>query len=519
MQKSALFLQLHYKNNKHLITNLVSQKKCLISDDNLYNFLDNDIFSSLKRNNKKFITIFVLDLAQFAKSINMTFSTFSFKNLIYCLKYKNALFPHNRLIFKDIAHFMQNNKPENLLEYIQTFHLFASKIMAEFNINIYGCTILSLTSLANTIFKKISFSSYKKIKSLNNKEDAFIRKSFYGGRNEIIKPLINKTYAYDINSLYPFIMAEHSMPIEKATYIQKVKLTKEFFGFVDVIISAPNITLPVLPIKSDNDHAEMGIIYPCGSWRGIYFSEELKFALNYGYKIIEVFDGYSFKKENLFKPFIDKLYLLRKNENDPKIKKLYKLLMNSLYGKYASIYENRKRIINSNETLIEIIKTRYETVAISSAISAYARIFMYDFVVKNKLDLFYWDTDGIIIKNILTKNIDKNLGQFRLVGKIQKGVCLANKFYIYLNESEYCFILRSIPQENYVINGPQLYSIFLSEMQKMCYNNFELTINLPLVNKKENTMTNLCFTFHNKRKYLLKGDTIISEPWIIEPAI
>jgi hypothetical protein len=69
---------------------------------------------------------------------------------------------------------------------------------------------------------------------------------------------------------------------------------------LDVLVTAPkDIKLPLLPIKSENNYPEMGIMYPKGTWRGIYFSEELRMALKHGYKIIQVFDGYVFQKDNI----------------------------------------------------------------------------------------------------------------------------------------------------------------------------------------------------------------------------
>lgn len=49
--------------------------------------------------------------------------------------------------------------------------------------------------------------------------------------------------------------------------------------------------MPVLPIRSENNHQDMGILYPTRDFKGVYFSEELKLALIYGYE---------FEKEVIF---------------------------------------------------------------------------------------------------------------------------------------------------------------------------------------------------------------------------
>lgn len=58
------------------------------------------------------------------------------------------------------------------------------------------------------------------------KQDAYIRQSFYGGRSEIFQPICEtKSYYYDINSLYPFIMKTMPLPIGKL-YIMKLVTLK-----------------------------------------------------------------------------------------------------------------------------------------------------------------------------------------------------------------------------------------------------------------------------------------------------
>ncbi len=52
----------------------------------------------------------------------------------------------------------------------------------------------------------------------------------------------------------------------------------------------------------------MGLIMPLGKWEGWYFSEELKFAVQNGYKV-KVIKGYNFNKEdNIFKEYVYGIY-------------------------------------------------------------------------------------------------------------------------------------------------------------------------------------------------------------------
>lgn len=217
-----------------------------------------------------------------------------------------------------------------------------------------------------------------------------------------------------------------------------------------LLLSAPpDISLPILPLRSLDTYKNLGTIYPTGTWRSTYFSEELHLAVRHGYKILDTFDGYT---------FVDKLYTIRHNSKDITLKKIYKIMMNALYGKYGSIYKTFKSCPHDDS--MQIVKTKYENVAIISAIAAYSRIFLYNFVIRNKLDIYYCDTDSILIRQKLRNSVGNNIGDFKLVDKIFKGCCLAPKFYIYLSYRDFKYILRSVIANKYDLDKSQIYQQF-----------------------------------------------------------
>src|SRR6266850_1063800 len=66
-----------------------------------------------------------------------------------------------------------------------------------------------------------------------------------------------KVYAYDVNSLYPFVMKEYDMPIDKPTLFEGDirAIDKDAFGFFFCNIKAPdNLKHPIIQthIKTDN---------------------------------------------------------------------------------------------------------------------------------------------------------------------------------------------------------------------------------------------------------------------------
>ena len=72
-----------------------------------------------------------------------------------------------------------------------------------------------------------------------------------------------------------------------------------------------------------------------GSWEGWLFSEEMENAIKNGYEI-EIIRGYEFDPKVIFDEYIKVLYQLRLSypKGHP-MNLIAKLLMNSLYGKFA----------------------------------------------------------------------------------------------------------------------------------------------------------------------------------------
>lgn len=63
-------------------------------------------------------------------------------------------------------------------------------------------------------------------------------------------PYSNKPiYVYDVNSLYPYVMAMFDMPIGKIQFFEGdiTKIDPDAFGFFEVIVTAPdNLETPIL---------------------------------------------------------------------------------------------------------------------------------------------------------------------------------------------------------------------------------------------------------------------------------
>src|SRR6266540_3469916 len=350
------------------------------------------------------------------------------------------------------------------------------QILTKFNINITKYP--TLPSLAFKLFRT-HYLKKDTIHMISGKIDDNIRQGYTGGAVDMYIPsnFNNKLiYCYDVNSLYPYVMANFKMPIGSPTYFQKDirKFNPYAFGFFYCKITAPeNLLHPILQVHhlgKDN----LRTIAPIGTWEGMYFSEELYNAEKLGYKF-EVLWGYTFESDLIFKDYINDLYKIRLEypKSDP-INLVAKLLLNSLYGRfgmndnftYIDIWQkdeylrlekdNLDNIINiiklGNNYLVQLkfkqkeldtnldnaSETHNINIAIAFAVAAYARIHMSQFKNNPNLpNLYYSDTDSAYFDGPLPDSMvdPKRLGAIKLEKICKKAIFLAPKVYAFLDQN------------------------------------------------------------------------------------
>jgi uncharacterized protein YoxC len=178
---------------------------------------------------------------------------------------------------------------------------FFETLIVKFPIN--PLSVLSAPSTAYKIWRTVQLPKLNqeglKVYDLARTLDSNLRKSYCGGIVDVYKPhLIGEGYYYDVNSLYPTAMCK-SMPVgipKLLTLTVKEFLEGDFFGFVEATVQAPSPDTPggyigLLPLKQRGK-----LICPGGIFSDLYFSEELKFALANGYKLVAIKQAYSFQR-------------------------------------------------------------------------------------------------------------------------------------------------------------------------------------------------------------------------------
>lgn len=328
------------------------------------------------------------------------------------------------------------------------------KLLSEGFFNAGGKLKTTIASTAMDIFRRKYLRRKIKKESavLGFDIEPLIFRSYYGGRTEVFKRgKIGKMKMYDVNSLYPSVMIkEYPLP-DSVEYKEfgSIDIIKKYEGVSEVEIFCPKMKYPLLATRFDNK-----LIFPTGLLKGVYTNVELRKALQLGYKIKEIRQVVYYKKTFYpFKEYVTDLYNkrkeLKKQKNPNEL--VYKLLLNSLYGKFAQKnltettffnkdFLNDKEIENINKMqegvimkddhngmIIEKKKCEESFVLpiLSSYTTAYARIVIHDYIVKG--EAYYCDTDSIITNKILPESTA--LGKMKVEHEILEGVLVRPKMY------------------------------------------------------------------------------------------
>jgi hypothetical protein len=284
--------------------------------------------------------------------------------------------------------------------------------------------------------------------------DQIFRKAYFGGRSDCLKIGVfpGPIYYYDVTSEYPSQLAE-DMPYGWPTFVSKksdLKKGDKGIFYVYVKGKAKN-GFNVLPYRS-----KKGLIFPTFlEWTpGWWWSEEIDLAREQGYEIRFV-QAFVFKTAPYMKKCVEGLFAMKqkaKIDGNHALEKMAKIIINSLYGFWATRFKDLSKIILKTttkpkedpalkylqtNTLLNVIrvgethvmrvkedlKLTYSYAPISIACAAKSRIYLYRIiseVLERGGTVYYCDTDSLITNMWLEKekffvdkymkNDGKNLG-------------------------------------------------------------------------------------------------------------
>jgi len=238
--------------------------------------------------------------------------------------------------------------------------------------------------------------------------------SYSGGRFELIqRGFFDSIYTYDIKSAYPFQMSK-LIDYNLGTWNKTKKFVEDAYsGFYKCKISFFHPVFSPFMQRLDNLNT-----YPIGTFTQWLTQNELAFILkNFNDVEIKVLEGYYFI-ENYekfpFKEEILRLYDLKENAPNKEIRQVYKIVLNSLYGKF---------IQTIGQKVGKIFNPIY-----ASEITANTRLMLLEAAIKQPDKIIGFSTDSIHSQVSLNLDIGKELGKWELDFK-GKGVIIMSDIY------------------------------------------------------------------------------------------
>nr|WMB96817.1 hypothetical protein [Solanum melongena]WMB97040.1 hypothetical protein [Solanum aethiopicum] len=162
---------------------------------------------------------------------------------------------HERVTLENLS-----SMREELIDYLKKDVLLLGGVMQraqEIFWEVYEVDIvkkITISSLAMYLFRmKFHDPAKGRIHIPNTNEERFIRRGYYGGHVDAYIPIGKDLYYYDVNSLYPFVMAERPMPAGKPVWREDLggEDLDSLFGFIEAYVECPKtIKKPFLPYRS-----------------------------------------------------------------------------------------------------------------------------------------------------------------------------------------------------------------------------------------------------------------------------
>lgn len=314
----------------------------------------------------------------------------------------------------------------------------------------YGTNIkMTIASTSEKIFRNNYLDDIYEQQSIEQMD--FIYRGYYGGRVEVFRRgyRAHKTNVHDVNSMYPWAMRDFVYPNPNtANDIKEGDIDKlmQYEGFAEVHIRVPYMYRGPLPYRTKDGK----VLFPYGELNGVWSHNELRNALKFGCTIIKISRMIYYTETcRPFEKFVNFFYSERirfENEGNKPMAYICKILLNSLYGKFAQRYGKYESYVLASEVdCLEELGSDYElmkdnyTFKVSSIrkpsifcfpcwsayVTAYGRIRILDEM--NSQNASAGDTDSTITEDeIICGN---NLGDMKLEYSSNEVMLIRPKMY------------------------------------------------------------------------------------------
>jgi len=343
---------------------------------------------------------------------------------------------HEKPVFRDAVFYNRKD-----VEIIKTMMLAFFNFCRENDLGNFG---LTPAKQALNAFRH-RFGGDKIVLPDNEEEQKLEREAYYGGRTEchyIGKVPCERVITLDINSMYPSVMRKYQYPRRYLGYEKNISVKRLFKHMQENLVIAKvrvKTGVPCVPVRYKDR-----VFFPVGEFITTLCQPELELIDEFG-EILQVFDTTIYEKDYIFKDYVDFFYnerLKAKQKGDKIRDKLFKLMLNSLYGKFAQKsphweivgdcaldevgYEDyydydsekmvrRKKFLGKVWEAVEEGETRDSFPAISAFVTSYARVTLFNFVNKAGYHHnFYNDTDSLFVDDEGFKNLSDCVDESKL---------------------------------------------------------------------------------------------------------
>ena len=310
-----------------------------------------------------------------------------------------------------------------------------------------GIERLKSTSGALSMYLFSNHYQYLDFPNYPNEVEVKLKNAYRGGRVEVFKRGVNdkKVYYYDINSLYPYVMLNGRFPYNYNNGVGRFKkksdVDLDFEGVAKVKVLVDS-DVPPLGVKRLTEDGYSRLIFPEGVIVDWFTYPELRYLENGGYgKILKVYESFEFKVWCYpFTEYIKDMYGKRLLYKDFKIlNKFYKIMMNSLYGKFGEYKTGKIMELEGNavRVLEEDVSNKmryYHNIVWASYVTAYGRLELHRRLRNAGFkNIYYCDTDSLITSTEM--DTGDEIGQLKFEGEGREGevVLIRSKFYIFGN--------------------------------------------------------------------------------------
>ena len=299
-----------------------------------------------------------------------------------------------------------------------------------------GLTKMTIASNAINSYKDLigRENFRRRFPQLSKEEDKEIRESYKGGFTYVNEKFKNKDIkkvgcTYDVNSLYPSVMYNEILPYEHPIkYEGEYKYNPSYPLYIQHIHCKFKLKkgyIPTIQIKNNSRFSETEYLKESGPERVHLWltSVDLEiFKKHYHIYNVDYIEGYMFKgQKDMFKEYIDHWKHIKETSTGG-LRQLAKLMLNSLYGKFAQSPNGKLKMPSFDEncvTTMEVVEGKErETMytAMASFITAYARKVTINAFQENVDRCCYADTDSIHLIGEEVPNIkvdDNKIGYWK----------------------------------------------------------------------------------------------------------